>query len=151
MDMVTKISTTYLRYCLMKNSSIIVIEMNHDIQALYNSNRPKLLKQRIKKTHLANEQTTTVFDQLINQEIVAIYLAHISGECNSPKLIKNELARWGMKKDFFPWNMYISRRDRPSALITLSGSDTCKSTMRPLVLSELKARYSPRKDLLSYF
>jgi len=135
----------------MKKSSIVVIEMNHDIQALYNSNRPKSLKQRIRKTHLSNEQTIKLFDQLQNKGIIAMFLAHLSGECNSPALVENELAHWGMNHDSFPFNTFICRRDRPGAVMTLSGNDVFDSNQNPLILSDLKRKFSPRKNLLSYF
>ena len=135
----------------MKKSSIVVIEMNHDIQALYNSNRPKSLKHRIRKTHLANEQTIKLFDQLKNNGIIAMFLAHLSGECNSPALVKNELAHWGMNQSFLPFNTFICQRNRPGAMMTLSGNDVFKSNKNPLILKNLKRKSSPRKNLLSYF
>ena len=135
----------------MKKSSIIVIEMNHDIQALYNSNRPKSLIQRIQKTHLANEQTIKLFDQLKNNGIIVMFLAHLSGECNSPTLVKNELAHWGINQSSFPFNTFICERNRPGTMMTLSGNDLFKSNKNPLKLKNLKRKSSPRKDLLSYF
>ena len=135
----------------MKKSSIIVIEMNHDIQALYNSNRPKSLIQRIQKTHLANEQTIKLFDQLKNNGIIVMFLAHLSGECNSQTLVKNELAHWGMNHYSLPFNTFICQRNSPGAMITLSGNDVFKSNKDPLILKNLRRKFSPRKDLLSYF
>ena len=135
----------------MKRSSIVLIEMNHDIQMLYNSNRPKQLIQRIWKTHLANGQTIELFDQLKNDGVIAMFLAHISGECNSPSVVKNKLANWGKDREELPFNTYICRRDRPGTMITLSGNDIIKSKEQPLNLEKLKEKMTPRRDILSYF
>ncbi len=135
----------------MKKSSIVLIEMNHDIQSLYNSNRPKQLKQRIRKTHLANSQTIKLFDQLKNDGVIAMFLAHLSGECNSPSVVKNELACWGKDQEELPFNTYICRRDRHGTMITLSANDIIKSEEQPLNLVKLKKKMVPPRDLLSYF
>jgi phosphoribosyl 1,2-cyclic phosphodiesterase len=135
----------------MKKSSIVLIEMNHDMQMLYNSSRPKSLKQRIRKTHLSNDQTIELFDQLKNEGVKAMFLAHISGECNSPAVVKNELACWGKDQEKLPFNTYICRRDRPGTLITLTANDNIESKQRPLNLEKLKEKMTPRRDLLSYF
>ncbi|MHA1945234.1 MAG: MBL fold metallo-hydrolase [Candidatus Hodarchaeales archaeon] len=135
----------------MKKSSIVLIEMNHNIQSLYNSDRPKSLKQRIRKTHLANGQTIELFDQLKNDGVIAMFLAHLSGECNSPSVVKNELACWGKDQEELPFNTYICRRDRPGTMITLSANDIIKSKEQPLKLEKLKKKMIPPRDLLSYF
>ncbi|MHA2343990.1 MAG: hypothetical protein ACXADW_19175, partial [Candidatus Hodarchaeales archaeon] len=120
-------------------------------QSLYNSDRPKSLKQRIRKTHLANGQTIELFDQLKNDGVIAMFLAHLSGECNSPSVVKNELACWGKDQEELPFNTYICRRDRPGTMITLSANDIIKSKEQPLKLEKLKKKMIPPRDLLSYF
>ncbi len=134
-----------------QESTIALVEMNHDIPALYKSKRPKWLKERIKASHLSNNQTIGILDKLLNHSPNVLFFGHISGECNSPKLIQDSLALWGINREKFPWYCFICRRDKPGAIVTLSGRDRMHISQKSLDLKMLKRNYSPQKDLLSYF
>ncbi|MDH5404439.1 MAG: MBL fold metallo-hydrolase, partial [Candidatus Heimdallarchaeota archaeon] len=70
-------------YDYIMNSNIVLIESNHDLAMLNQSRRPNWLKYRIKNTHLSNLQTKQILVNLIDSEVQMVYLAHLSGECNS--------------------------------------------------------------------
>ena len=134
-----------------KESTVALIETNHDIRALYRSDRSKWLKNRVQGAHLSNEQTTKALTELNDRRLQALLFGHLSGECNSPKLVSNSLALWGMNREEFPWYCFICRRDRPGVTITLSESDEMKFSEKPLKLQTLVKNYTPWNDLTSYF
>jgi len=72
------------------DSSVIVIESNHDIEMLENSGRPDILKQRIREIgHLSNDECADFLAHVLNKSErlpEAIVLAHISQQCNTDKL-----------------------------------------------------------------
>ncbi len=134
-------------------SKITLLEMNHDIPALYRSNRSKWLKNRIRSTHLDNSQTVDVLNQ-INTENQALLFGHLSGECNSPIHVQSELLKWGEEMEEFPWNCFICPRHSPGPLLTLSGGDKLSSSEASLDLKAIKESEEinkPSEDLLSYF
>lgn len=72
----------------LKNADYYVIESNHDVEMLMNTNRPWYLKQRIlsDKGHLSNVQSATYMSKLIGPRTKQIILAHLSEEANNPKV-----------------------------------------------------------------
>ena len=72
----------------LKNADYYVIESNHDVDMLINSNRPWYLKKRIlsDKGHLSNEQSAIYMSKCVGENTKQIILAHLSEECNAPEL-----------------------------------------------------------------
>ena len=70
-------------------ADILVIESNHDLKMLQDSNRPFSLKQRIhgRHGHLSNDATLAFLKSVPNPRWKHIYLAHISPECNDTALV----------------------------------------------------------------
>ena len=70
------------------NASIYIIESNHDEDMLFSSNRPEILKNRIygPKGHLSNKDSAIYMTTLVGNRTEAIFLAHLSEECNTPEL-----------------------------------------------------------------
>jgi phosphoribosyl 1,2-cyclic phosphodiesterase len=64
----------------------IIIESNHDISMLQESNRPQILKNRISGElgHLNNADAINSFDELFDDRTQAVILCHLSDECNCP-------------------------------------------------------------------
>jgi phosphoribosyl 1,2-cyclic phosphodiesterase len=135
----------------LKESTVALIEMNHDVQALYRSDRSKWLKRRVQHAHLSNEQTTKALNEIIDQKLKVLLFGHLSGECNSPKLVQNSLALWGKNNDEFPWNCFICRRDKSGVIIKISESENIQFSEQPLDLKKLIKNYTPPSDLTSYF
>jgi len=65
-----------------------VVEANHDEQMLKDARRPWVLKQRIagRQGHLSNRQTGELVAELAGPHLQAVFLAHLSAECNRPEL-----------------------------------------------------------------
>ena len=70
---------------LLKNPDYLIIESNHDMAMLMGSNRPMILKQRIKSDvgHLCNEDSAFATSKIIGDKTKEIVLAHLSEECNT--------------------------------------------------------------------
>ena len=69
---------------LLKDCDYYYFESNHDLKMLYDSSRPKFLKDRIhsKHGHLSNVDSAIYLSSLIGPRTKEIYLAHLSEECN---------------------------------------------------------------------
>ena len=83
MGMVTGLIRERLRIC-----SALVVESNHDEQMLKAADRPWHLKQRIigRQGHLSNQHAAELLAEIAGPHLKAVFLAHLSGECNLPAL-----------------------------------------------------------------
>ena len=73
---------------LIKDCDYYYFESNHDLKMLMDSSRPAVLKKRIhsKHGHLSNIDSAIYMAELIGPRTKAIYLAHLSEECNTPEI-----------------------------------------------------------------
>ena len=73
---------------LVKNPTYLIIESNHDIRMLLNTNRTFELKNRIMsdKGHLCNEDSAIAAISIIGDKTKEIVLAHLSEEANTPEV-----------------------------------------------------------------
>ena len=84
----------------MKNATYYIIESNHNIKKLLQTNRPADLKHRILSDvgHLSNEDSALYMSEVIGEETKEIILAHLSEEANDPELAINTYERIFRKK-----------------------------------------------------
>ncbi|HOC80272.1 MAG TPA: MBL fold metallo-hydrolase [Bacilli bacterium] len=70
---------------VMRDADYYIIESNHNIKMLLQTNRPADLKQRILSDfgHLSNEDSALYMSELIGERTKEIVLAHISEEANT--------------------------------------------------------------------
>ncbi len=72
---------------VLKNVNSLIIEANHDVEMLMNSQRPWYLKTRILsiKGHMSNQICGEVLNKIIenNDKLSTVVLAHLSEECNT--------------------------------------------------------------------
>lgn len=73
---------------VMKGCTYYIFESNHDLKMLMQSNRPLILKRRIKSDlgHLSNVDSALYMAEAVTPNTKGIYLAHLSEECNTPEL-----------------------------------------------------------------
>jgi phosphoribosyl 1,2-cyclic phosphodiesterase len=85
MGMATGLIRERLRRC-----HAIVVEANHDAELLHDAERPWSLKQRIqgRQGHLSNADAAALITEIAGPDLRAVYLAHLSGECNRPDLAR---------------------------------------------------------------
>jgi phosphoribosyl 1,2-cyclic phosphodiesterase len=69
-------------------ANALVLESNHDVRMLQDSNRSWSLKQRIlgRHGHLSNEAAADAAVEVMSGGLKHLYLAHLSSECNKPEL-----------------------------------------------------------------
>ena len=109
----------------LSRSDIILLESNYNKDLLKKSNRPIYLKDRIKDYHLSNDYTGDVLQQVKDlkdsSRIKGLILGHLSGECNSPDLVRKWVRHWQHKNDV-NWNWYLAPRDNSSDIIKVNPS-----------------------------
>ena len=71
----------------------LILETNHDVEMLRQSGRPWSLIQRIlgRQGHLSNEAAAELLASVVGPRLKAVFLAHLSGECNTPALAERAL------------------------------------------------------------
>ncbi len=111
---------------MMRHSDFIIIEANHDRILLDNSRRPVFLKRRIRATHMNNRQTVGILNSVISERTKGIFLAHLSGECNSPghvcKIMKSLKSYYERSKiDKSSWRWIVCTREERSTLLEYNG------------------------------
>jgi phosphoribosyl 1,2-cyclic phosphodiesterase len=75
-------------------ANVLVLESNHDIKMLQDSNRSWSLKQRIlgRHGHLSNAAAADAAVEIMSDGLRHLYLAHLSRECNDPQLAMRVMA-----------------------------------------------------------
>ncbi len=74
------------KYSLIQNAEAYIIESNHEVEMLLESDRPWLLKRRIldDNGHLSNEDSANLLLNVAGDKTKYIILAHLSEDCNMP-------------------------------------------------------------------
>lgn len=72
----------------LSNKSVYILESNHDVDMLMNSNRYRPLKMRILSDsgHISNKDCSYYLSKFIGNNTKKIILAHLSEEANTPTL-----------------------------------------------------------------
>ena len=85
----------------LKDADYYIMESNHDLKMLMKSNRPAVLKRRIKgdEGHLSNVDSAIYLSELVGPKTKEIYLAHLSEECNLPELALEAYRKTFKKKE----------------------------------------------------
>lgn len=70
----------------LKDADYWIMESNHDVEMLMQTNRPYVLKRRILSDsgHMNNEDAARLMRELLNERCKEVILAHISEEANTP-------------------------------------------------------------------
>ena len=74
---------------ILKKVNSLIIESNHDVEMLMQSNRPWYLKNRILsiKGHMSNKICGEVLNKILESKVLeTVVLAHLSEECNTEEL-----------------------------------------------------------------
>lgn len=84
---------------LMKKSTLLVIESNHDEKMVAtDQRRPDSLKRRVlgRYGHLSNEAAAKTLEGVMTADMKRIYLGHLSRDCNTPeKALETVQAKMG--------------------------------------------------------
>jgi phosphoribosyl 1,2-cyclic phosphodiesterase len=98
-----------------KDSDLLLIESNHDVEMVKTGPYPYNLKQRVLGDfgHLSNENCGKMLEEVISSSVKYVFLGHLSNENNTPTLafetVKKRLEQNGavVGGDF---NMYVAPR-----------------------------------------
>lgn len=107
----------------LKDSDLLFLEANHDVNMLQVGPYPYLLKQRIlgKKGHLSNVNSAKLLCQLHSNKLKHVILAHLSKDNNFPDLayetVKCELLEQGIdcKNNF----LTVANYSKPSSMFEI--------------------------------
>lgn len=106
----------------LKNSDIMLIEANHDINLLQVGSYPYYLKQRIlgEKGHLCNEASGQLISKVLHPNLKKIILGHLSKENNYEKLayetVKLEIDSSNNEFSAKDFELEVAKRSCPSLL-----------------------------------
>ena len=102
----------------LKNSNILYLESNHDLDMLINGSYSWHLKQRIKGRtgHLSNMDAGILVSELRTDALKHVILAHLSEENNCPQKAIQEVSK---SLNGSNAALYVARPDEPGMLIKL--------------------------------
>lgn len=107
-------------YNILNRVDSIIIESNHDIEMLQNSDRDWSLKQRILsvKGHMSNVMCGEVLNKILKKnKLTNIVLAHLSEECNDEKIAIDTIYEM-LDGDYIP-KIYVAKQDRSLEMINV--------------------------------
>ncbi len=106
-------------YALLKQMNVLIIESNHDVEMLLNSNRDYRLKQRIlsNKGHLSNVECANILKEVVSNNTKEIILAHLSEECNTEELALKETNKVLKETEFKPLVKVAKQHETLSVLL----------------------------------
>lgn len=92
----------------MTGSDFYIIESNHEVLMVENSNYPNSVKARVISHigHLSNQQATEALLKLVKGAGEYIYLVHLSDQNNTPSIARMELVREFMRRGWQQGNQY---------------------------------------------
>ncbi len=109
----------------LKDSKILYLEANHDVNMLMVGGYPYYLKQRIvgDRGHLSNETSAKLIGELLNDELQYIILGHLSKENNYAELAYETIhyevtQKWG-NSETMP-EIMVANRDMVSKMVMIS-------------------------------
>lgn len=105
----------------MKESDILIIESNHDMEMLKNGPYPWFLKQRLigQQGHLSNESMGELVEEIIHDATRYLILAHLSRVNNSPELARREAFKAAAQAGARQLKIIVSSQNEISELIQI--------------------------------
>lgn len=105
----------------LKDCDVMYVESNHDIDMLWQSERPAILKQRIygNRGHLSNPACMQMLHEIVNEQTRSIILGHISQDCNCYQLVQTKLKECLQQLNRNDIGMSIATQDQAIKPITL--------------------------------
>ncbi|MBQ8799895.1 MAG: MBL fold metallo-hydrolase [Lachnospiraceae bacterium] len=106
-----------------KESEILYLESNHDVNMLMVGAYPYYLKQRIlgERGHLSNDSAAKLICEVLHPELKHVILAHLSKENNLPELayetVRIELQAAAAKRGLPMPDLFVAERDVPSKMV----------------------------------
>ncbi len=109
----------------LKDTDILFLEANHDVNMLLVGSYPYPLKQRIlgERGHLSNEASGQLLCRILHDDMKAIVLSHLSEENNLPELayetVRAEVAMSHLPYKGGDFPLYVAKRSELSDVICI--------------------------------
>lgn len=103
---------------LLKKVDSFIIEANHDVEMLLQSQRPWHLKNRILSVngHMSNITCGEILNMIVQEKkLQKIVLAHLSEECNDPELAVDTILQL-IEGEYIP-EIYVAKQDEALPLL----------------------------------
>ena len=112
---------------ILPGAELVVLEANHDVEAVCSGSYPYYLKKRILgvEGHLCNEDAARFAVTLAKSGTTQILLAHLSKENNTPAMARNAVERALCTAGLFP-ELVVAPRDQLSECFSVGGRRLCK-------------------------
>ena len=111
------------KYELIKNCEAYIIESNHEVEMLLESDRPWLLKRRIldDEGHLSNEDSANLLLNLAGDKTKIIVLAHLSEECNIESKALETYNKVFLEQgvDVYSYRIVVAKQDYSTEIISV--------------------------------
>ena len=104
-------------------AEVLLLETNHDVDMLNNDpHRPWSLKQRIfsRHGHLSNEGAADFLQQLVHADLQHIFCAHLSRDCNTPELVREEITQKLSQLDATQVQVHITQQNKPCPTLRIA-------------------------------
>ena len=104
-------------------AAILVIEANHCPKMLErDTKRPWSLKQRIfsRHGHLSNEGAADFLQQLVHPDLQHIFCVHLSRDCNTPELVREEITQKLSQLDATQVQVHITQQNKPCPTLRIA-------------------------------
>ncbi|MHB9029436.1 MAG: MBL fold metallo-hydrolase [Candidatus Latescibacterota bacterium] len=112
--------STLVEYSL-RDSNLVVLEANHDVEMLKRGSYPWALKQRIlgRTGHLSNRNAAELLFNLSRQHPVKAVLAHLSEENNQPEIAEKEVRELFENYDSHLSSLTIALQSEPTFVMEI--------------------------------
>ena len=103
---------------LLKKVDCFIVEANHDVEMLLQSDRTWYLKNRILsvKGHMSNKICGEVLNNiLVNKKLKKVVIAHLSEECNEPELAVDTVLE-NIENEYIP-EIFVAKQNEALPLI----------------------------------
>ncbi|MBM3201378.1 MAG: MBL fold metallo-hydrolase [Chlamydiae bacterium] len=106
----------------------LIIEANHDEHMVHASSRPYVYKERVlgRQGHLSNKASAEVIKAVYSPRLKEVFLAHLSSECNHPKVALETIESIIHKDSPLDITLEVLEQDRVNRFVPLFASLSLK-------------------------
>ncbi len=118
-----------------RQAEVLLLETNHDVDMLKNDpHRPWNLKQRIfsRHGHLSNEGAADFLEHLVHADLQHIFCAHLSRDCNTPELAREEITLKLSQLEATQVQVHITQQNAPCPPLRFAVKKSAASTEKSI-------------------
>ena len=113
-----------------RKAEVLLLETNHDVDMLNNDpHRPWSLKQRIfsRHGHLSNGGAADFLQQLVHPDLQHIFCVHLSRDCNTPELVREEITQKLSQLDATQVQVHITQQNMACPTLRIASKKKANS------------------------